>query len=118
MVPWVWVVPWVDATRVPGPHVRLPRWVVWIRGARLGAGIMVVGSLRVTRLRLGGSRIMAGPGLHGVLGYLQRTSSGEERLKKMTRLRRMLIKHLRLKAKTYFTLIHFSHSLQDKYRKL
>lgn len=84
MVPWVWVEPWVDATRVTGPHVRLPRRVVWIRGARLGAGIMVVWSLGVTWLRLGGSRIMAGPGLHGVLSYLQRTSSGEEKFKNDT----------------------------------
>lgn len=42
---------------------------------------MVVWSLRVTRLGLGGPRIMAGPGLHGVLGYLQRTSSGKDKLK-------------------------------------
>lgn len=37
---------------------------------------------------------------------------------KMTRLRRMLIKYLHLKAKTYFMPIDFSHSLKDKYRKL
>lgn len=42
---------------------------------------MVVWSLRVTWLRLGGSRIMAGPGLHGVLSYLQRTSSEKEKFK-------------------------------------
>lgn len=50
----------------------------------MGAGIMVVRSLRVTWLRLGGSRIMAGPGLHGVLGYLQRTSSEKEIFKNDT----------------------------------
>lgn len=39
---------------------------------------MVVWSLRVTRLGLGGPGIMAGPGLHRVLGYLQRASSGKK----------------------------------------
>lgn len=80
--PWVWVVPGADGTRVTGPHVRLAWWIVWIRGAWLGVAVMVVWSLRVTRLGLGGPGIMAGPGLHRVLGYLQRTSSGKEKLKR------------------------------------
>lgn len=45
---------------------------------------MVVWSLRVTRLGLGGPGIMAGPGLHRVLAYLQRTSSGKDKLKSDT----------------------------------
>lgn len=78
-LPGLRVVPWADGARVTGSHVGLARRVVWIGGAGLGAAVVVVWSLGVKRLGLGGPGIMAAPGRHGVLRYLQRSSSSRDK---------------------------------------
>lgn len=72
------VVPRVYSPRVTWPCIWLTRWVAGVRRARLGVGGRVRWGLRVPLWGRGRSWVMTWPELHGVVSWIQWTSSGEE----------------------------------------